>query len=95
MDKSNKLNDYSHALVKEISAQLIGYQPSHVWGKLTRPTKKRAKNHHEYLSIMRSRDPSHLRTNTKAYKHATDLARKYIQNIPRGSHIKKNGFQGL
>lgn len=89
------MNDYSHALLKEISAQLLGYNPSHVWGKIARPTRRDAKNKAEYLSIMRSREPHHLRQDTKAYKHVAKLAKKYISSIPSTSHVKKSGFSEI
>lgn len=90
------MNDYSHALVKEIAAQHLGYNPSPMWGKLVNPlTKDKMKGKPEqYKSIMMSREPHHVRQNS-ATAHVVGVAKSYINKIPENSHVKANGFTGL
>lgn len=82
------MNDYSHALMKEVAAQINGYVPSYVWGKIAKAGKHKAPRQN-YYSIMYSKDPSHLQHNDDAVKHVKEVAQKFIDNIPKKSHVKK------
>lgn len=84
---TTRMNDYTHALVKEVSAQLLGYEPSHVWGKLTQPLMpKDLKDRAPLKSIMVSREPHHLRDND-ALKLVKQKASDIVRKIPKSSHI--------
>jgi hypothetical protein len=86
-----KMNDYSHALVKEIAAQQLGFKPSHVWGKIGK--KEKLKHPPEaYLHIMRSQEPHEIQS-LKATQHVIELAKKFKEGIPKRSHIKKDSLQ--
>jgi hypothetical protein len=86
------MNDYSHALVKEISAQLLGYNPSPMWGKLV--DKQKLDKPEEFRSIMLSHEPKHVRPND-AFTKVSNIAKTYINKIPSNSHVNRNGFTGL
>ncbi len=87
------MNDYAHALVKEVAAQQLGYLPSHVWGKIG----KREKLTHpkiQYEHIMTSQTPEEI-SSLGALKQIKKISKAFISSIPDRSHIQKKNIQGL
>ena len=79
------MNDYTHAFVKELSAQKAGFEPSPMWGKLVHAGKLKAPEHH-YKQIMNSQEPHHIIPG-KAFSHVKGLAKKVVAQLPKNSHI--------
>lgn len=87
------MNPYSHALVKEISAQRAGYEPSPVWGRLTHNKKLKAPQSH-YEHIMNLKGP-HARFPGPAMDDVMEIAKSVKQNVNPNSHIVVNNLKGL
>ena len=84
------MNHYSHALVKEVAAQKMGFEPSPMWGRLVAAgdlkTHKR-----EYRHIMNSHKPEHILP-SKAVDDVKETAKRIVDQLPKESHVKKDGF---
>lgn len=84
------MNHYTHALVKEIAAQRLGFEPSPMWGRMV--AKGDLQDHkREYKHVMNSVKPEHMLP-SKALEHVMGEAKRVIKAIPKGSHIKADGF---
>lgn len=84
------MNHYSHALVKELAAQHLGFEPSPMWGRMVAgggllDHKK------EYQHIMRSTKPEHILPG-KAMDHLKKTAKRVIKSMPKDGHMNRNGF---
>ena len=84
------MNDYTHALAKEIAAQQLGYLPSHVWGKIG----KKEKHRHDkasYRHVMRSNHPEEV-ANLKVMEHIKEIGERFKKGVPDKSHIQKKNI---
>jgi len=84
------MNHYTHALVKEIAAQQLGYEPSPMWGRLV--TSDKLDDHkREYKHIMNSHKPEHMLP-SKALESVKSTAKRIVEQLPKESHVKHDGF---
>lgn len=84
------MNHYTHALIKEISAQKMGFEPSPMWGRLVAPGDLQ-EHKREYRHIMNAQKPEHILP-SKAVDHVKKLAKDIVNQLPKDSHVKKDGF---
>jgi hypothetical protein len=86
------MNHYKHALYKEIAAQMAGYEPSHVWGRIANPHDKPSRESNKMFSIyMNSQHPTHM-PGSPFLNMVKGSADKFINNLPKDGIIKPAAF---
>lgn len=98
------MNKYTTAFLGEIAAQKLGYEPSHVWGKLVDKAEDLAEQKIDDLDtsepvketlhmIMRGNINPTTIADSKAYKIVHDSASHVLNSIPESSFIQKKQIQ--
>ena len=95
MEKPNfhvkHINDYELEFLKEIAAQIAGYEPSHMWGRLTRSPMTNDADHYErFMDISNQED---LAKKIELYGDGFHSTMRHIMRI--GSELAKGQTSGI
>lgn len=87
------LNDYEFELVREVAAQIAGYEPSEMWGKLTREGMRGDRKHYEDIMDSDSQQHLHLMAQFDEKGGSFSNVLKHVLNV--GSKVVSGGSKVL